>query len=1023
MDNQFLRQVAGVFQNDNLEDYTFIFPNRRSSLFFKKYLGELRNKPFFSPRILTISELFAELSPLKALDNLPLMLELWEVWTQVQLNILSEQAVEGEQAQLRLENLDDFIVWGGIILSDFSTIDQYIIPAQSIFQNLKDLGQIHQDWSFLNSTQTAALSKLMGLQKNLTGRGIKKKYFDLWNMMLPVYESFHKRLHKEGKAYPAMQARFVAESILDRRTPEECTIVKDKLAALKQVAFVGFSAPTECEKVLMRCFSDKDGFGLFYWDFYSDMLKASHNRSSLLISKCVAEFKCSRPIADKNGGLKRDKCKFSLIPAGGYTEQAMLAASILKEIMTTDTEPIDTAVVISDEMLLLPLLGLIEDMPINVTMGYPLRATAASSFIISLMNLHTRASVRRENKIYLSGNILRSILNHSYVQMLSSKQTSAASDYIMEANMIYIDSSILAGEKPLGVEEESVQKLLQLLIPTKDMFPAEGQSDNSSELLKAIVAYQRNIIEYIAGYLPSRERSFLNVYHDILDGLYSYNMKFSRFRTIYSILRSYLKSAMIAFRGEPLQGVQIMGPLETRALDFERIIILSFNEGIYPANGVQASSIPYFLRKSFGLPTYEDNDSISAYNFYRLIQRAQEVYMIYDTTTTDSSRAKEESRFVKQLVYDFGVELCKKQYRFPLPSSTKRYEGDIVLNSTDIKRFRRFFSDYTPLQHARYLSPTSLNMYINCQRKFFLAKILGVADDAELSDTVEANTYGDIYHKCMQMLYDSFKTKEQHGLYIDSDIADKIQEKAKDDTYIDNLIQLAFEEVMHISTIEGENLIIKESVKKYIKQTLVVDSQRAEISPFTLVANEYPISMSLHSCYMSATLDRYEKEGSLLRVCDYKTGVFLDVSQSDMLEKLKSMNFGLRNEIPLFPYKQLTDTESEEILNAVFSREKRERYYEILFQLLFYALLLSRKLNYSGDIELTVFQLRIIDKCGPVTLGISSEFLQKFDERLKLLTEELRAKASENTSAVFSVCQNTAVCAYCDFNKYCRRSS
>ncbi len=1022
MDNQFLRHVAGVFQDDNLEDYTFIFPNRRSSLFFKKHLGELRSKPFFSPRILTISELFAELSPLKVSDNLPLMLELWEVWTQVQLRILSEQGIEGEQAQARLENLDDFIVWGGIILSDFSTIDQYIIPAQSIFQNLKDLGQIHQDWSFLNSTQTAALSKLMGLHKNLTGRGIKKKYFDLWNMMLPVYTSFHERLQEEGKAYPAMQARFVAESILGRRTQEECATVKEKLAALKQVAFIGFSAPTECEKVLMRYFSDKDGFGLFYWDFYSDMLKASHNRASLLISECVTEFKCSRPIADKNGGLKSGKCKFSLIPAGGYTEQAMLAASILKEIMATDTEPIDTAVVVSDETLLLPLLGLIEDMPINVTMGYPLRATAASSFIISLMNLHIRASVRKENKIYLSGNILRSILNHSYVQMLNSEQVSAASAYIMEANMIYIDSNTLAGDKPLGVEEDSVRKLLQLLIPTKNMFPSEEQSANSSELLKAIVTYQRNIIEYIASYLPSRERSFLNVYHDILDGLYSYNMKFSRFRTIYSILRSYLKSAMVSFRGEPLQGVQIMGPLETRALDFERIIILSFNEGIYPANGVQTSSIPYFLRKSFALPTYEDNDSISAYNFYRLIQRAQEVYMIYDTTATDSSRTKEESRFVKQLVYDFGVELCKKQYRFPLPSSTKVYEDDIVLNSTDIKRFRRFFSDYTPPQHRRYLSPTSLNLYITCQRKFFLSKILGLADEAELSDTVEANTYGDIYHKCMQMLYDSFKTKEQHGLYIDSDMADRIREKAKDEAYIDNLIQLAFEDVMHISTIEGENLIIKESVKKYIRQTLAVDCQRAETEPFTLVANEYFIGRELHSCYMSATLDRYEKEGNLLRVCDYKTGVFLDVSQSNMLEKLRTMGFNLRNSIPFFPYKLLPDAESEEILNAIFSGEKRERYYEILFQLLFYALLLSQKLNYTGNMELAIYQLRIIDKCGPVSIGISSEFLQKFDERLRQLTEELRAKASENTPAVFSVCKNTAVCEHCDFDKYCRRS-
>ena len=1014
MEKAFLRQVAQLFVNDNLDDYTFVFPNRRSSLFFLKHLGELKKKPLFAPKVFTISELFSSLSELENLPKLPLMLRLWKVWCQEQEKAWT--AANPDKSYIK-EELDDFITWGGVILSDFNDVDQYMVSAESLFSNMKDLGNIRPDYSFLNEDQKAALNKLLNLRKDLDNKETQKKYFDVWDLMLPVYQAFRKNLIEEGKSYSAMQHRFVAEEVEALDRGESNQKLKEKLDKLGDVVFIGFSAPTKCEKVLMKHFSDKDGCGFFYWDFYSEMVKDPANRSSLLIKECLENFKCIRPLKDPKGQVTEKACSYTVVPAEGPTAQTMIAADILKKVVSLGGDETDTAIVVSDESLLLPLLQMLDDVSVNITMGYPLQGTSAFSFVSALSSLHLTSDVRN-GEVFLSGNALRTFLDHSYIKSINEVQSSKASGNILKNNMIRIGVSKLSLENPLEITDSNLSDLLKLLIPSAQMYP--DNTEGSASLMKAIVSYQRRIIEYVSAFLPSRERSFLNVYHDVLDSVYSSDIVFSRPRTIYAALRAGLKASSVPFSGEPLKGIQIMGPLETRSLDFDNIIVLSFNEGVFPANGEQSSSIPYFLRKAFGLPTYEEMDSISAYNFYRLIQRASRVFLLYDCATVDSTKAKEESRFVKQLVYDYGVkpEIC--YYTFPVPSGSVSYETDLVADTPDLENLKRFFPSLNGTIKAGALSPTALNAYLACPRRFFLSKVLKIEEDTELTDTVEANTFGDLFHYCMQILYKNY-LKDKAELIVDEKLMSNIREEVKNQEFLDNLVNIAFGEIMNVSIVDGENILIREAVENYIRMTVEADYLKAVSGSFSILGLEYLIPMmEVCGANFTAIIDRLEKQNGIYRICDYKTGMFVPVNKN-IPQSLKDKGFEIRSDISSRTYKAMDDDEFSELLEAIFAGGG-DRYCEIMFQMLVYAILLCEHKHYNGDVEISIYQLRIIDKAGPVTVLVTSSQLDAFRQALNGLTNELRAKADGSAPAVFRVSEGIDACTYCDFKKFCRRT-
>ena len=1216
MKSKFLEQVAQVFVGKMIEEkdlsrYSFVFPNRRSSVFFRKYLGELAERPIKAPVILTVDELFDRLSNLKVLDELSLLFRLWKSYTKVQR--LRQRAAGVSEEKLYNEPLDEFFYWGKILLSDFNDIDQYLVEAEQLFTNIRDLEHLSTGFEWMDDRQMEAAKRLSALRADISDKQqIKKRYFDIWDSLPDVYRDFRGALVADGVGYKALQMREVAEGlkaadagvglagagvaavgageggacadgevgaagaagVRENGTPEAktaknaagvrktgtpvagSTALVERLEKLGIVVFVGFSAPTECEKELMK-YLKKEGKALFYWDYYSKMIKEPENKSSMLISKCVADFP-GEELPYTGGG-----CSYQVIPAAGEVEQTMIAAKLLKEIKMREMEkgwvPMETAVVVSDETLLLPLLSVIDETDINITMGYPVRATAVASLFNSLAALHLRARKTKDG-LLLSGSVLREILSHPYVLSVDEADAKRASDKILKSNMIFVGAGQLLGEHPLETKGERMRELLQLLVPPMETELASAVGNN---LTFEIIKYLRGILEYVSKFLTSRERCFVNGLHEVLDAIASSAIgsvgaeaadgsvagegragvadggagataasagggaeataasaagdavagdggaveegssgmagvaaagaageagaaaagasgeagaaaaeAFGKARTVYSIIRSGLNGRNVAFRGEPLSGVQILGPLETRCLDFKNIIFLSFNDGVFPASGERTSAIPYFLRKAFKLPTYEDKDSISSYNFYRLIQRVENVYMIYDTNTANI-KTKEESRFIKQLVYDFGIKPVKRTFSTPVPTPKVSYTDDIILTEEEKARLRKYFiadgseeekdrlrkyfvtedseenkeriskknvadgseeekerfSKYTIAEEiednkerlSKYtiaegevkksekkcLSPSSLNNYLDCNRRFFFEKILKLGKDEDLTDSVEASTYGSIYHCCMEQIYGKFlgKKGERKGkrIKVTKEFAEKLIAEYKDEETMRTLIGDAFKDTMQVDLIEGENLVIRESVKKYIWITLEKDLEKAKKGEYWFEGAEYEINEPLFSSRGFIKIDRLENEKGIYRVCDYKSGRFL-------------------SKAPKNSYSELQDGDFPRILNEMFKEGvKRDKEHTILLQLFFYALMLSNEKSYSGDMELCVYQLQLLNKCGPIVIKVKRSHIEAFAERLKGLMDEIEAKCAADCVARMPICKEIDVCKYCDFKTICNR--
>lgn len=1020
MENAFLKQVASLFaQEGDIQGYTFVFPNRRSSLFFLKHLGELNGEPLFAPKVFTIDNLFDCLSDLEVADDLTLVFRLWKSYTSIQRDFQLKSGLKEED--VKTESLDEFVSWGRIILSDFTDVDQYMADARQLFMNVRDINALKSDTSILSERQLNALKKISDLKDNTGEKKVIKKYLEIWDMLFPLYESFRKDLYSSEIAYSAMMYRDVAEKL---KKIAEYPDFKNRLSKLGKVVFIGFSAPSECEKELMRYF--KNNGALFYWDYYSEMLRESHNRSSHLISKCVKEFENSEKPICGNGGWEKGRCKFNVIPASGATEQAMIASKLLDMIHSDGVEDIDTAVVVSDETLLLPLLEMLNRENVNVTMGYPLKATSMASLVFRLSDLHLR-SRKSSSGIMVPGDVLLSLLSHPYIKDIDPEAAFKAMDFIQKSNLYMLDVSSLTSPNPLDIDFSTpLTGLLKLLAPNEEMY---GSSEGK-DVAAAITAYFNSICSELAKYLSSVERSFLNKFLEIIERISGSKIQFQMERSVYSLIRSAIKASSVSFRGEPLEGLQIMGNLETRALDFDRIVFLSFNEGTYPASGEKSSCIPYFLRKAFNLPTYENENSISAYNFYRLIQRPSEVYMIYDTANTDKLKAKEESRFLKQLKYDFEVDLNVMNFEFPLPSSSSPLTDSIILTKKDSESLGNFFKDLNKNTEKgpRRFSASSLNSYIDCQRKFFFSKILGIREDEDLTDTVEANTFGSIFHYCMEHIYDNYAGGKGNVIYVDEEAMSRIKKQALDKDYLDRLISEAFSEVMTVKRIEGQNLIIKKSIEAYIRKTINVDCRKAKI-PYKLIGNEVPVTDDLeeafsHACF-TGDIDRLEECAGFPRICDYKTGRFLKIDYNKgLLKALESKRFRLENEEPPYlPEKELGEDEFESLLDAMFNTEKhRDKYDSIMFQLFVYAFLYKQKFKKDTGACLSVYQLPVIEKCGPVSIKITDEQLERFSARLALLLKGIREKAQIPGSAMEACKQISGNCDYCDFNKYCRRS-
>lgn len=850
----FLYQVASLFYSEygaEVSRLAFVFPNRRTGLFFQKYLSEVSEKPLFSPTILTINDLFVQLSGKQAADRISMLFKLYDIYLRH----------SGSS-----ETFDEFLYWGEMLLNDFDDIDKYMADARMLFTNVTDLREIENDFSFLSPEQIAAIRTFWSSFYPKGDTPNQEQFLAVWQILYALYTDLREALATEGKGYEGMIFREVVEQM---EKDECCDLPYTK------VVFVGLNALSVAEERFLSGLQ-KRGIADFYWDYASPKVTDPDNKASYFVERNLRQFP-SQLI--ENGQLTidnedDDKKKIEVIGIPSGIGQAKQVCSILNELCKEDEmsaeEALRTAVILPDEHLLIPVLNAIPEQikRINVTMGYPLAGTPVASLMEYILALQKNIRYVDRRPVFYFRDVLP-ILNHRYISTTSPEMVSNLVKDISENNKIYISYDDL-NKTPLlsilftpvtAVETFSdyLINVLQELNKAVEGGKLKVESVNSDAEPLSTFNSQLSTIndieqEFIFHYFATVNR--------MKEVMREANVKM-KIDTYFRLLKRVTDTITIPFQGEPLSGLQIMGVLETRALDFDRLIILSMNEGIFPLRKAANSFIPYNLRRGFGLPTYEHQDSVWAYHFYRLIYRASHVSLLYDTRS-NGLQTGEVSRFVHQLHYHYEEPIQNKLVVYNV-SSSKTPALQVAKTEEVMNRLADFRSGGT-----RAISASAVNTYLDCPLKFYFSVVEGIREEEEVSETIESNVFGSILHKVMEELYQPFC-----GKMVTADLLKAIR---KDTPMLTGAVARAFAEIFFktdiVRPLTGQNFLIGEMIRKYVEKVLERDAKQ---TPFRYIESEKKIKCLFpltdkSNIQLKGFIDRIDEVRDVVRIIDYKSG-------------------------------------------------------------------------------------------------------------------------------------------------------
>ena len=867
----FLQQVASLFYErygTTIHRLAFVFPNQRSGLFFRKYLSQQTDKPIFSPTILTINELFLRLSDKQHADRIQMLFLLYQIYVR---HSCSD------------ESFDDFIFWGEMLLNDFDDMDKYLINAAHLFANVKDIHQIDRDFDYLQPEQIEAIhtfwSTFQPKQPPPTHskegfhipplgevEGAGKNFLDIWQHLYAMYADFRQELAAEGIGYEGMIFREVVEKMkigdidLTLLPPEGDTA---KALPYEKIIFVGLNALSAAEKELLKALQKK-GITDFYWDcgpvFPASPLLDEDNKASFFIREHLKMFPSAYPLPEE----KPTQPEIELIGIPSRIGQAKQVYSILKESLSErekldPEEDLRTAVVLPDEQLLIPVLHSIPDeyTRINVTLGYSLSGTPIASLMESILNLQKKIHLIDERHCFYHREVL-SILNHQYVISACPSEVTELVKEITDHNSIFIPASDLNRSsllglifKPLTVVNEISDYLIQILKELNHIITSQhGETVKDQNDAVAMGEMEQ---EFVYHYFTMINR----LSEMIVAAAISMSIE-----TFFRLLKRLTDTINIPFQGRPLTGIQLMGVLETRVLDFDRLIILSMNEGIFPLKTTAGSFIPYNLRRGFGLPIYEHQDSLWTYHFYRLISRAKKVSLLYDTRT-EGLQTGEVSRFVHQLRYQYGIPIKDKTV-VPTIASMQPIVLQIEKTEEVMAKMKAYLKG-----EGKALSASTINTYLDCPLKFYFSSVEGLKEVEEVSEHVENRVFGTIFHHVAEWLYKPF-----YGSVVTADL---LKQRVKEQT-LTEAIHCAFSQVFfrskEVQSLRGQHYLTGEMIRKYVLKLVERD---CELTPFRFIQSEAKIQYLFRltngvEIQLKGFIDRLDEVNGTVRVIDYKTG-------------------------------------------------------------------------------------------------------------------------------------------------------
>lgn len=956
----FLKLVAADLYKHtegNLAHTAVVFPNKRAGLFFNEYLAQESESPIWSPAYVSISELFRSLSPWEVGDPVKLVCELYKIF---------------RRETQSTETLDDFYFWGEMLISDFDDADKNKVDTDKLFSNLQDLRNIMDDYTFIDDEQEEAIRQFFQNFSIERRTALKERFISLWDVLGNIYKGFRESLASQNIAYEGMMYRHVIEHLNVDKLPYE------------KYVFVGFNVLNKVEHTLFTQLKDA-GKAVFYWDY--DEFYMKENRQA--VTHEAGEF-IRRNLRDfpspLSGELFKNLSKpkeVHYIASSTENAQARYLPQWIRNNLTTPEK--ETAVVLCNEALLQPVLHSLpaEVKHVNITMGFPLSQTPVYSFLIALLELHTHGFNFKSGRYTFQSVV--TLLKHPYTRQLTG-QAELLEKELTRNNRFYP----LPGE--LGKDE----------FLTRLFTPLSGNLNlciRLSETLQQVAGiYQANT----SG--TEDTDAFNQLYRESLFKAYT---TINRFRTLIEedeltvqsetfrrLLVKVLSATNIPFHGEPAIGMQVMGVLETRNLDFRHLVLLSVNEGQLPKSGGDSSFIPYNLRKAFGMTTIEHKIAVYAYYFYRLLQRAERITLMYNTSSDGLNRG-EWSRFMLQFLIEWPHPITRQ---FLEAGQSPQGTSPITVEKTpDVMRWMQSLFDVRTNPKAKF-SPSALNYYLDCPLKFYYRYVAGLSAPDEVSAEIDSATFGSIFHYAAEHIYKDLTT---HGKVINKEALETLlRNEVKLQDYVDTAFKKLFFNVPQNEKPEynGVQLINSAVIARYLKQLLQNDLRYA---PFTFIASEMEVDEPIDiqtpkgviKSRIGGIIDRMDSKDGTLRIVDYKTG---------------------------------GDANTPPHVESLFIPDKKRSNY--VFQTFLYAAIMCRKQPTMKIAPALLYIHRAATETYSPVIQMGeprkpkeavedfSKYEKEYRERLQGLLEEIF-----NPEKSFTQTEIIEKCTYCDFKALCKR--
>ena len=826
---KFLQQIAKIYAEKltPTSQLLFVFPNRRAGLFFRKELLALVKKPVFAPDITDINSLAATISPLQKANDIELLFALYESYVHVRSQHTEE-----------IETIDAFVPFGTTLLGDFNEIDKYLIDTKLLFSNIADLKNLNDQSQFLSEEQIAALNSFWGKVQNERNENLSfnRQFISLWDDLHDIYTHFTQSLIAKGIGY---------DGLIYRTAIEKLSTFNFQLSTFKSIVFIGFNSLTTSEYRIFKHFQQL-GIADFYFDYPTCYTSPSPFASTVgkyyerNLREFPSRYQHTQPSEPHIPNI-------TLHSTPSATNQINVACSLLTPNSSLLT-PHSTAILLADESL---MPSLIQQLPaniekINITMGYPLSITPIATLINHILTLQTELTNNREGIMQFYYKPLLSILSHSNIQSIYPTSSAKIIDQITRANYIRITvqelHNIIAN---LNTDDEEKQFFTTLFT----------SHTSTPELLK----YLSDIITQLSTFNSqlSTEKEFLYQYNQQLNQLKTLLTPNSSLLTpnlLRMLIMRLTSSLKVQFKGEPIEGMQIMGLLESRLLDFENIILIGFNDQKVPGNKSVNSIIPYNLRRAYNLPTHEISDAIQAYNFYRTLYHTKNLHLIYDSRNEGAQN--EISRYFYQLQYLLCAPMQQYNYQLQIQNTNNETPDNQKITIHKTSEIINKLNSYKTSNAS--LSASRLKDYIACPLRFYFSTIANIKSPNEINETGESSLLGRIYHKAMELYYNQHTTPQ-----------------SLNPKQIEILVHNAFIEESKSSgrqvQITGFNSLIFNLTHQFITNTIRFDIARYKQDQFSNVQSEVEINQPINQINFKGYIDRIDKTDDTINIIDYKT--------------------------------------------------------------------------------------------------------------------------------------------------------